>query len=108
LQGLRLAEEDDPGARAGYVRDLADLEGLLKEAGRVLDVLEQGRAARGNSGQPLSSDEKERIKDLEKTLKDLDKALKKMKGDKLPPGLAKKVPGYDKKPPGHEKGKEHK
>jgi hypothetical protein len=103
MQGLRLAEEEDPRTRAEYARDLTELENLLTEAGRVLDGVERDRAARGSAGQrqPLTPDEREKVKDLEKSVKDLEKTLKKMKENKEPPR-----PG--KKPPGHEKGKEGK
>jgi hypothetical protein len=96
LQGLRLAEEEEPGTRALYVRDLAELEGLLKQAGRALEGLEEERAARGLSNQPLTADEKNRISQLEKTLRDLDKALKRMKHDREPHEREKGPPGPDK------------
>jgi hypothetical protein len=84
LQGVRLAEEDDPAARADCVKELAELDGLLRQANGVLSGLEQRRDARGAAILPrtLTGDEQERVKELEKTLRDLDRKLKSMKNEK--------------------------
>jgi hypothetical protein len=84
VQGLRLAEEQDPDRRADYWEELTELEGLLRRAGRVLESVEHARRGAGDPPglrRALTPQEEDRLKELERTLHDLDSALKRMKSD---------------------------
>jgi hypothetical protein len=112
VQGLRLAEEEDPARRADYSRELAELEELLRRAGRVANDLERARSSRLNSPGPLGglpASEAERLKELEKTVKELEEALKRMKkGGSKGKEKGSKGKGKDKDKPDKDssKGKE--
>jgi hypothetical protein len=122
VQGLRLAEEEDPARRADYSRELAELEELLRRAGRVANDLERARSSRLHGPGPLHglpASEAERLKELEKTVKELEEALKRMKKagskgkEKGPKGKDKDKPdkagpkGKEKGPKGKGKDKEN-
>jgi hypothetical protein len=86
VQGVQLAEDEDPRSREACLKGLTELEPLVQQLGRVPDGAEPARPA---------PTEKARTQELEKALQEMSRALRQKKGNN---GPRDKVPGKLKVP----------